>query len=310
MPDTSMTEYLCIRGWHGRDRRFHPLRSYSTTTVRRWPQGTDGYTVEILDAEGAVLLREPADAEARWPCEPGGDVTWKVVGYIALVDRAARVRLVGPEDVLYDVEIPEAPTIRLSWTARKVQRGDTISLTPTLSRPATDAAWLDLVLQWGERRYRTLGFYTPDTPIELNTRELPGGERCRLVLGYSNGVRSVSTATRWFELEPLPTKLTIDQPAASDVMRPWQPIELRGRIHDPQQPRQDDDALTWQVFDESKTAVASATGAVTGIDPLPAGIYRLQLSLKDATLVKDQVLTVRNQRGVDRWADRWDDRTR
>lgn len=306
MPEHGVTEFLCVRGVHGRDLQLELVRSYSTSTVRRWPRDDGAYRLELLAEDGSVLLSEVAEASERWGCEPGHPVTWRVTGYVALREDGRRVRLRLHDVVLLEQDVPPEPSVTLSWRRKQVERGETIVLEPRVSDPIDPSAWVQVVHQWGPRRHRTLGFFAPNEPIRIDTAELPGGEQCRLVVGYSNGLRSATTATGYFRLDPQPATIEIVEPRASDVIRPWQPIELHARVTDPQRPPPHDEELVWEI-DAGHGPSVVAAGTVTSIDPLPVGAYTLQVRCPPRDLVAMKKLHVRGQRGVDTWADTWAD---
>jgi hypothetical protein len=307
MAERDRIEYLCIRGVHRRDLQFQLVRSYSTQNVRRWPKADGSCQVELLAEDGVVLLSEFAEAEERWGCEPGAeDVSWWVTGYIALLRNGQRVRLRRGDFVLLEQEIPPAPSLSLPWRRKTAKRGESLTLNPRVSKPADPSAWVQVVFQWGQRRHHTVGFFAPDEPIRINTENLPGGERCRFVVGYSNGLRSTATATSYFALDPQPPTIHITRPAASDVLRPWQPIELRARVEDLQNPPPDDGDLKWEI-DAGDGPKEVAMGSVTSIDPLPVGAYLLRVRHDARGLRSEQKLIISSQKGVDTWADTWAD---
>lgn len=301
-------EILCIRGLLSIDGDFQLQRSYSTEHVRRWPRGEGPHTLELLAEDGDVLTTGPVQTTEVLRCEPGLTPSWRLHGYVALRDEAARVRLREEQRVLFEQDIPPAPELSLSWSQRRLSREDEAVLGIEHSPPQHDSAHVQIVYQWGERRFQTLDFVAPTSEYVFEVGDLPGGERCRLVVQYSNGLRSVGAATSWFTVEDCPCEAEIVEPATRSVVRPWHPIEVAGQILDPQRITVPGSDVRWSLLDEEGEVLETATGLRTSFDPRPAGQYTVRLSYgRDVEIAQETTIVVRNQRGLEATpADDWD----
>lgn len=304
MPDDRM-EYLVIDGRLDRAGRFTPRRCRSTPNVREWPVVEESeITVELLDAEGAVLHRELARVRPEVDCEPGDTKRFTVLAYIGLGPEAATVRLRRDDLVLWATDIPEAPKLRVAAPRGRPNRRKRLPLALDFSEPHEDAH-LTVVYQWGERRFQPVYIGPPSEVIEFDLRDLPGGKECRFVVGYSNGLRSTGDATRTFSLPPVGPSVSIAQPARGTSAIADTPVLLEGHVTDSERPGgpRPDENLTWIVDDEEV-----GRGPLWSIDGLDAGRHKVTLRYEgaDEATAKDSV-TLRVVAPTVPSAREWDD---
>jgi hypothetical protein len=174
--------------------------------------------------------------------------------------------------VLWRKEIVAAPTLDVSLRGRGISREEPAVLRLKLSPPG-DGAWLQVIYQWGERRFHTMQIHDPAPEITVNLRQSPGGPACRFVVIYSNGLRSASAATRQYVLDPLGSTVTIWHPAARATLNVGQHLVLQGQAVDLERAggvRNED--LTWRV-----DGAVVGRGLISGVDNLAPGRHRVEL---------------------------------
>lgn len=240
-------EILAFRGRLRLDLSFELIRSYSTRDVRRWPNVKDAtYHLELRDEHDHPINRELVAVYPSVDCEAGIPAYHYVRGYIALREGAQELRFFKQDVLIESFRIPEAPKLKLHWKPARVSRDGQHELEFEFSQPR-DGAFLQLVYQWGEGKHQTLGFFRPRKSIPVTFGDLPGGKRCRIVVLYSNGLRAVGQATRYFSLPAKRPSLEILQPAEGSVFAPWVPIEVRGQITDAEVGAVADNQYGWLV---------------------------------------------------------------
>jgi len=209
-------EVLVIRGRLDRAGRFIPGRSRSTPNVREWPVVRESdiiIFVELLDEADRVLHRELTQVRPDIGCQPGDPQSFRVLGYIQLRDDAAAVRLMQGDLELWREKIPKAPTLAVSVSAVRATRERPLTLKLRYSPPGA-GAHVTVVYKWGERRFRPVYIGPPKPEININLRELPGGEKCLLAVSYSNGLRSAQAATGPFRVAKLGPTVSVIRPDA------------------------------------------------------------------------------------------------
>jgi hypothetical protein len=296
-------EYLLIRGRLNRADDFTPRRCGSTTFVRQWPhdEGSDVF-VETVSRDGDVLRSHPALVKSELVCAPGSE-SWRLRAYVPLDADAARVRLRRAGRVFWEDRIPDAPTLRVLLKARPVrgsegatpatrrrQSGRDDGHTPGFpgGRPAVltletsdpaegGGAFMTIVHRWSERGFRTVYIGPVTRTLEIPADRLPGGRECRLIVIYSNGMRSTTAATKPFGLDPIHPVLQITHPADGSRLPSGSPVTLEGLVQDPEHPSAPHDAnrLIWRVDDREVGA-----GPLTSVDPLESGEHTITLSYR------------------------------
>lgn len=264
-------EYLAFRGRLHPDLHFELVRSYSTFEVRRWPRVEHPeYFLELRDERENTLLREPVSVNPSPICEPGIAPYWRVQGYLALREGAHELIFQKGDVPIRSFRVPERPRLSLEWKVTRVRRGRR-TLRAEYSRPG-EGAFIQLVYQWGPRRFQNVGFYRPRRELAVDLGELPGGKRCRLVALYSNGLRAAGAATRYFSLPPHGPTVEIVHPRDGEVLPPWVPLELEADVSDPEAGPPQDDEILWLLDGREM-----CRGATASLEKLAEGRHRLTL---------------------------------
>jgi hypothetical protein len=305
MPDLQRSnEVLVIRGTLDVAGRFEARRCGSTFFVRTWPRVENGnYVVELLDRSERPLHRVFAQVTKENSCDPLESERYRLTAYIGLGEDAALVQLRTGDLVLWRREIVAAPAIGVSLLGRGISRKQPAVLRLKLSPPG-DGAWVQVIYQWGERRFHTIEIRDPASEIKVDLRRSPGGPACRFVVIYSNGIRSASTATRRYPLDPLGPTVTIWQPATRATLNAGQHLVLQGQAVDPERAggvRNED--LTWWL-----DGTLVGRGLIGGVDNLAPGRHRLELHYEGQEGAKsgkaEVTVTVLRSEVVP--ADKWD----
>jgi hypothetical protein len=288
-------EYLLIRGLLNRADDFVPRRCGSTRFVRRWPraEGSDVF-VETISHDGDVLRSAAAMVASTLVCAPGHE-SWRVRGYVPLDPEAERVQLRRGRRVLWEARIPDAPTLRVALASPPVRGNGATTMANAANRrrpapldgatpgfpggrpaglaietseaAAPDLAFLTVVHRWSERGFRTV-YIGPVVPrLDIPADRLPGGRGCRLIVTYSNGVRSVTAATKEFRLDPIGGVLSITRPKDGARFPQGSPVALEGLVQDPELPAgpRDPARMLWTV--DGRDAGSGAMASVLSLDP-------------------------------------------
>ena len=296
-----LQEYLVIRGLLDRAGHFRLRRCGSTRYVREWPTADSAeYQVELLDVEGHPLHREPACVVPESSCEPGEAKTSRLTAYIGHREDAAAILLRRGEIVLWHDQLRPAPTFSLSISRAAVTRERPVQLRCEYSEPG-ESAFIQVVYQWGERRFLVAAVVPPTRRLDLDLAAMPGGSECRFVVEYSNGQRSAVAATLAFSLPALGPTLQIVRPAPRSILEVGQPLSLEGQVVDPERPGgpRPAETLSWWLGD---TLVGR--GPIAGLDRLPEGRHRILLRYAGAR-TEEKSVTVSVRPGGQPPADQW-----
>lgn len=278
-------EVLVIRGRLDRAGRFTPGRCRSTPNVHAWPVTDDdeacrkaegrNVTVETLDREGRILHRERAQVRPVIGCEPGDPQRYRVVAYIELRAEVESIRLVRGDLELWRAPLPAAPRLEVALGRERVVRGKPVGLRLKFG-PRGDGEHLTVVYRWGERRFRPIYIGPPVERLALDLTGLPGGEACRFVVSYSNGLRSAHAATAYFRVPPLGPEVSIVAPDPRVPVAAGTPVVLEGTVRDDERAGgANHDEVAWLVDGREM-----ARGVLASLDGLPAGRHALTLAYR------------------------------
>ncbi|WP_406164042.1 hypothetical protein OG806_49190 [Streptomyces sp. NBC_00882] len=274
MPDTpEATEVLVISGRIDRAGQFRPGRCRSTRYVRRWPRAAESaYVAELLDRMEEPVQRVPALVVREQACDPTDDERFLVTAYLGLSREAVMVQLRKDDLVLWRRDIPEPPGLGVRLPTGSMSRDRPVRLSLELSRRG-EGAYLQVIYQWGERRFQTVDVLAPQSEVNVDLAQLPGGEACRFVVIYSNGLRSAVAASDTFHLEPLGPSVTIVEPSDGAGLVVGQHLVLAGQAVDLERAGGARTAdLSWWL-DSDRVAV----GPIGGVDRLASGEHRVTL---------------------------------
>lgn len=274
MPQTpEAAEVLVISGRIDRTGRFLPGRCRSTRHVHRWPRVVESaYVAELLDRAGEPVHRVPALVVREQNCDTTDDERYLVTAYLGLSPEAVVVRLRKDDLVLWRREIPEAPALGVRLDTGAVSRIRPVLLAFDLSEPG-EGAYLQLMYQWGERRFHTLDVLDARPEVTVDLADAPGGPACRFVVIYSNGLRSAVAATEEFPLEPLGPSVTIVEPSDGAELLVGRHLVLVGQAVDVERAggARDEDLSWWLDGDRV------ASGPIAGADRIAPGEHRVAL---------------------------------
>jgi hypothetical protein len=265
-------EILAIRGRLYSDLRFQLYGSYSTTYVRDWPEMPDGeYSVELRNDADEMLNREPLIVFESSSRPSVLTRCRRVAGYIALVPRAKTLEVRKGKILLRKFEVPKKPSIALRWNNRRVTRGKHFALGLKCSEPGPGAA-VRLFYQWKERNLRPLGMVVPTARVPIDFSLLPGGDKCRLLVLYSNGLRSATAATPYFAVPKAVPVLTMLSPSDKSTFFPWHWVELEAELEDLQECAIGEEDFVWEL--DGKVV---HVGRIGSLHDLTEGSHRITL---------------------------------
>ena len=107
--------------------------------------------------------------------------------------------------------IGQRPKLKIDWSDRVVERGETYLLNTLYSHPSSDALFRP-DFTWGSDHYRFSGIAAPIARLPIRFGSLPGGKQCRITVAYSSGLQTAVRHTRRFVLDPAPVRVSIERP--------------------------------------------------------------------------------------------------
>lgn len=293
-------EVLVVRGHLNRAGQFRPRGCRSTPHVRQWPVVEDSEVViELLDGEGTVLHREFASVRADIDCKPGAAESFSVTAYIELRDDAVGVRLRRGDVVLWSGEIGHPATLEVSL--KKLTR-ERATLRLSYSEPG-DGANLLVVYQWGDRRFDPVYLGVPTEELVVPMAELPGGDGCRFLVTYSDGLRSASGLTEPFDVKLRGPRIAIVRPEAEVTVIAGTPVILEGMVLDRERlgGARHDEEISWLVDGEP-----AGSGLIVSVDGLSEGTHTVEMIYVGETQAVDRVDVVA-QAARTQTAHEWED---
>jgi hypothetical protein len=296
-------EVLVISGRLDRAGRFVPRRCRSTRFVRQWPviEGTE-YSVELVASDGVVLHREPARVTPDVGCDPGDARRYRVLAYIVLRPDARELRLRRDDLVIWETRISGAAKVKVELQGRPTRASG--ALLALHVSEAGESAHATVVYQWGERRFRPAYVGSPSQKIRIDLRQMPGGEKCRFLVTYSNGMRSAGSATRYFRLPRIGPALAIARPSRNQPVAAGTPVILEGHVTDPERAggARPDEHLVW-LIDRAQVG----TGPITSVDGLTAGSHQVTLVYRGEHGTAQRSVQLRVRRSELPTANDWED---
>lgn len=270
-------EFLAFRGRLYPDLRFELCRSYSTHEARvLQAEVTEGYRLELVDEHERVINRGPVSVVPVKACEAGGERYSRVWSYIGLSEGAEEIKLYRDDLLLVSLRIPERPTLSLTRRAVKVDGKGRVKLALRYSTPS-EGAFMQVAYQWGEQAWRSVGFYEPAKTLSIDVGQLPPGNACRLLVLYSNGLRSVGDVTNTFRRPIGGGQVRIRRPGSGAVFAPWVPVDFEGLISDPGGTELAESDHLWRLNGE-----IVHRGTAGSLEDLAEGDYTLTLHTGDA----------------------------
>lgn len=217
-----------------------------------------------LDEADETLSRVPAPRTAQPIC-PGG-TQWRLAALLPVPDDAASVAvLAGGNEVLRRaIPPPAAVSVDVGPSRRLARHATTVDVGIEGPTPVPGAY---LVANWGApgRPPVTLGLVpvvdreAPVFPLDLTT--LPGGDGCRLMVSYFDGIRQTTTSADDLFLETREPVPVISSPGSGMELLSGAWLDLQGRLDGDGDP----DSLEWFADDES--VGTGTTAGVTGLGP-------------------------------------------
>lgn len=280
-------EHLVVHGLLRADLTFEPLAFRSTFSLRpmRTPVSA-GYLLELRDEKGTPLQRAPVAVFDPVVCHDQESDAKLVHGRIALRPGAARVVLFKDEILVHEQTILDPPSLSLVWKPKAVRRDETYTLGFEFSEPAPDA-YLVVYFQWGDRAYRAIGLLRPQKDMRVGFGSVPGGDACRLIAAYSDGLRTAVAVTGPFTVPPLAPRGQILAPVEGWKTAAGHPVTLSGQSLAGASWAGERDDLIWRIA--GREVGRGRTVTVAG---LPAGRHTVELGIGDGQVLDRRELMV------------------
>ncbi len=216
--DHSRVPFLRIFGRLRADNRLVLRPGYLIDEPReREPARPATLIAEVLGADDGVLVRLPLSVSRYCGSRSLGE-TLAVRGSVPLPEEAARVVVSRPDNsgrapiIVADLQVPStAPDIRILDEPNGVAEGRQVVTWHAEGDPAPVEYMVsyshDDGLTWQPVGQRTL-----DLEAVLDVDDLPGGERCKIAVLATNGMRSKTAVSQPFQVVPKPCRALIQQP--------------------------------------------------------------------------------------------------
>lgn len=250
---------------------FTPLPGWETKRMARRPaEGSSEYRLELLDMHEQVLTSTPVNVEFGATCNDGSTLrSTRVVAYVPaqmngellvfrrgdLVIHRREVSGSAPRLTLGKPEI-KGSRVRLAWKA-------------SAARPLT----FNVVASSGERRF-VIERATERDSVQIDWRQLPGGDACRIGVLATDGVRSTAAMTRAFSVAGAKPALEIVVGDADCGLTAAQPFSLLAHVTVAGGARLGPAGLVWRI--DGDIVARDEDHIVVG--PLAAGRHQVRLT--------------------------------
>jgi hypothetical protein len=252
---------------------FEPGIGWETTRISRRPCCTTGYTLQLLDGAGKVLVE--AGIEQRVPtCQVQGThgVTGKkIIGYLPFDGRGRKIIFRQGDLIRYQIEIA-ATSPHIEITSLEIDGNGCVHVRWNAEHER--ALWFNVVFVDAKRRAISVARELSDSHLTFATAELPGGPGCSIAVLATDGLRSSMARSEQFDLPQQPLRLVIMMPNDGDYVAPDHPISLLGNAHDMAGRALPDDALVWSI--DNRVVARGQRMAPAG--PFEPGLHCVELA--------------------------------
>jgi hypothetical protein len=122
--------------------------------------------------------------------------------------------------------------------------------------------------------WQPVTFATIETKKELDFDRLPGGERCRIMLVATDGIRTTTAQSKSFQVPVKSCKSMIFAPVNGAMLDPSEPIIFEGQGFYLEENLPESEALFWTSSIDGKLG----TGMILQVPKLSPGIHQITLS--------------------------------
>lgn len=279
-----------ISGMIDRDGRFSPgWWGTAQDGATAGAASDSGWAAVAVDDAGRTLTSAPATLETILFCPGSGDSGARLTAFLPLADGTAFVALRHGGVEVFRRAVPQRAAVSLELGAvhgKRLQR-DLVAEIPVRIDGHVPPPGAHLVARW-----EAPGSGHPPLPlplidvgsghpavVRLNLAELPVGDRCRLTVSYSDGLRTVTVASSVLEVEQRPASPAIAAPQPLTRIHDDGPLLLEGRLDGDGDPA----ALQWllddQVVGHGPTAFVARPGAGKHTVSLQHGTQRSQVEI-------------------------------
>jgi len=252
---------------------FEPGFGWETARIARRPACVPGYTLDLLDDIGNVVVETGVELTVPACRVQGtrGMISQKVVGYLPLHLEGRKIVFRQGGRILYRTDIA-ASSPRIEITGLQIDTEGCVRV----HWEAEHDRRLQFNIVFVDAKQRTIPVARElsDNFLVLPTADLPGGPGCSIAVLATDGFRSAMALSERFDLPDQPPRLMILLPNNGEIVMPDQPISLLGQAHDGAGQALPDDGLIWSVDDQ---IVARSQRLAPG-GPFEPGVHRVELA--------------------------------
>ena len=266
-PRTNPAHLLRLHGTLFENMVFKPQPGWETERVAGpRPETGDGtYLVELLSADGKLLVSVSPQVVMSGPCFSAGDTRWAdIVVYVPLHPESRELVFRRGVLELYRSEITaEPPELRIGKPTKLAKDRIRITWNATHTTPLT----FQVLYLTDDGRAFPLAANVTESTFTADLRTFPGSRRGRIGVLATDGLRSAFERSGAFRVEEKPPRVWIQSPASGDILPPDQPVTLNGHALDVGALSLSDTGLQWLV-DRKRVLEDSRLGMAT-LEPGP-----------------------------------------
>lgn len=251
---------------------FEPNPGWETERIAgSRPEGGDGtYLVELLAANGKVLVSVSPQVVMRGPCFSEGEPQWAGIAIYVPLHPESRELVFRRKDLeLYRTDItPRPPQLRLTKPTKLAKDRAKVSWNARHSKPLT----FQVLYLADDGRAFPLAADLTETTFTADLRTFPGSRGGRLGVLATDGLRSTFEKTGPFPVEEKPPRVWIQSPGPDETLPADQPVTLSGQAVDVGGLSLPDTGLQWLV--DRKRVLNGSRLAMARLEP---GLHQIVL---------------------------------
>lgn len=252
---------------------FEPGVGWETVRIARRPSCAPGYSLELVDDAGNVLVETGVElSESACRVQGTRGMTGsQVIGYLPLHAKGHTIIFRQSDRILHRTEIAASPP-RIAITGLEIDKKGCVHI----RWEAEHDRRLKFNIVFVDAKQRTIPVARElsDNHLLLETADLPGDPGCSIAVLATDGLRSAMARSERFDLPEQPPRLMILLPNDGDSVAPDQPISLLGHAHGAAGQALPDDELIWSV--DGQIVARGQRMAPAG--PFEPGLHRLELA--------------------------------
>lgn len=200
----------------------------------------------LLNEEGELVLRVPLSY--GYYCNDSEKLPQLAVrGYIPLDERTRAIRFEYKQKILDEFRVPEArPEINItSEIPRRVDQEKIDLKWETSYKGEASLQYKVFYTNDGGETWQPVGNRTGEQQMQIDVKELPGGQNCRFAVQVTDGYNNASDKTGEFVIQDKPYEVFILSPLDGEVLTAGRSVLLTGQGYDPNSGEEIQEGFIW-----------------------------------------------------------------